>query len=68
VGLEPSIWPLMLASLSTGLVSFEVFNEGKGGISLKTPALLASKSKLAALVSGSGGIRATCLLGMTSAT
>ncbi len=31
-------------------------------------ALLASKSKLAALVSGSGGIRATCLIRMTSAT
>lgn len=39
MGLEPSIWPLMLASLSTGLVSFEGVEEEEGDISLKIPVL-----------------------------
>lgn len=42
MGLEPSIWPLMLASLSIDLVFFEeIEKEGNGdmALSLKTTAL-----------------------------
>ena len=40
VGFEPSIWSLMLASLSRGLVFFEdIENEGDGDMALNTTAL-----------------------------
>lgn len=57
VGLEPSIWPFILASLSTGLIFFEeVEEEGDGAMAFEDYCTcpLAFECRNAALASGSG--------------